>query len=104
LHYTNADTTANRLTIALTEDSIITSQLNGNVIDTFYAHNYVMRNIVTSAQGDAISARGAGRVVRKIYTTMIDNVWKPENMSIVAFVHEFQNSKVVYQVKQISLK
>jgi len=105
LHYTTTDTTSNRLTIMLTESNIVNPQLNGSVIDTFYVHKDVLRDVITTTQGDALTApRQAGRVVRKTYKTTLDTGWKPENMSIVAFVHEYVNTKVVYQAKEISVE
>ena len=108
LHYTAAQTDSDKLSIFLTEDSIVTSQLlSDNSDDSTYVHNKVFRGAVTNILGDKINANlTAGTVVRKIYTTTITNaLWKPEHMNIVAFVHKYQNgSSDVLQVKTIPLK
>ena len=107
LHYNsaNTDTTANRLTIALVENNIISAQLNGNVIDTFYVHNNVLRTTLTADEGDLINyPRQAGRVDILVYQATLNSKWVAANMSVNAFVHEFENSKVVYQVKQVSVE
>ena len=89
----------------LTESNIISAQLDGSVIDTFYNHKDVMRDFISDTQGDAITqTREAGRVIRKVYKKVLDAAWKPENVKIVAFVHEYQNSKVVYQSKEIDVQ
>jgi hypothetical protein len=105
LHYTQNISEQNKLTILLTESNIVAPQLNNSVIDTFYVHKDVMLDFITDTQGDAIAAPlTAGRVVRKVYQKVLDAAWKPENMSIVAFVHEFQNSKVIYQGKETTVQ
>jgi len=108
VHYTQNVSQPNNITIALTEDSIVTAQLNGFVIDTFYTHNNVLRNILTSTEGDNVAYNSgvtlvAGRVVRLVYQTTLNSLWKPQNMHIVAFVHEHASSQVVYQASIIKL-
>lgn len=105
LHYTQSVAEPNRLTILLTESNMIAPQLNGSVIDTFYTHKDVMRDFVTGSLGDDLPVTlEPGRVIRKIYKVSLDAAWKPENMHIVAFVHEFQNSKLIYQGKEVEVK
>jgi hypothetical protein len=105
LHYTQAVTEENKLTVLLTETNMISAQLDGSIIDTFYTHRDVMRDFITDVQGDAITqTREAGRVVRKVYKKVLDVAWKPENMHIVAYVHEYQNSKRIYQGKEIAVQ
>ncbi|MBL0309286.1 MAG: Omp28-related outer membrane protein [Bacteroidetes bacterium] len=105
LHYTQTITESNRLTILVTESGMIAPQLNGSTIDTFYSHRDVMRDFITNIQGDDLPVTlEKGRVIRKVYSKTLDALWKPENMRIVAFVHEFQNSKIIYQGKEVDIK
>ncbi len=105
LHYTQNVAEENKLTLLLTESNIISAQLNGSVIDTFYTHNDVQRAFVSAISGDQITQpRDAGRVVRKVYKTTLAAKWKPENMHILAYVHEYQNSKIVYQGREIDVE
>lgn len=105
LHYTSAVTETNKLTVVLTESDMVTAQLDGAIIDTFYVHKDVMRDFISDTQGDLLNTTlEAGRVIRKVYKKTLDAAWKPENMHIVAYVHESQNSKVVYQVKEVEVK
>lgn len=105
LHYTAPVTETNKLTVVLTESDMVTAQLDGADIDTFYVHKDVMRDFISDTQGDLLTTTlEAGRVIRKVYKKTLDAAWKPENMHIVAYVHESQNSKVVYQVKEVKVK
>jgi len=105
LHYTQNVTEENKLTILIAESDIVTAQLDGADVDTFYNHKDVMRAFVTDAKGDAITqTREAGRVVRKVYKKVLDAAWRPENMKVLAYVHEYQNSKIVYQGKEVDVK
>ncbi len=109
VHYTQNVTQPNNITIALTEDSVLTAQLNGpTTIDTFYVHNNVLRNILTGTTGDNVAYNptvtlDAGRVVRLVYQTTLNSIWKPQNMHVLAFVHEHATSQVVYQAAIIPL-
>jgi len=110
LHYTSAQTDSDRLSIFLTEDSIITAQLQPNGSnDTSYVHMHVMRAAVTNALGDNISVPSyvAGRVdsVGYSYTlTPAQAAWNPAHMNIVAFVHKYQNSRTdILQAKTIKV-
>ncbi len=101
LHYTQTVTEENRLTVALTESNIVTAQLNGSVIDTFYTHKDIMRDFLTALTGDAHNTTTeAGRVIRKTYQRTLDPLWKPENMHVAAYVHQFQTVKNIYQGKE----
>lgn len=105
LHYTQNVAAENKLTLLLTESDIISAQLNGSVIDTFYNHKDIQRAFVSEIQGDLIEQpRDAGRVIIKVYKTTLAAKWKPENMHILAYVHEFGTSKLVYQGKEIEVQ
>jgi hypothetical protein len=108
MHYTVAQADSDKLSIFLTEDSIVTAQEDGSATDTFYVHNLIMRAAVTNPIGDNINANlTAGTVVRKIYQYTIpaaSAIWKPEHMHIVAFVHKYQGGRAdVLQVKSIAV-
>lgn len=96
LHYTAAQSDSDKLSIFLTEDSIITSQVFPGYLDTNYVENHVLRTSLTSPLGDNIGVPTfvAGRVdsVNYSYTfTSADSLWKPQHMHVVAFVHKYQN-------------
>ena len=105
MHYTANVAEKNKLTVLLTESDIQSAQLDGSVIDTFYTHKDVQRAFVSDIQGDVLDAPlDAGRVFVKVYKTTLANKWKPQNMHILAYVHEYENSKLVYQVKELEVQ
>ena len=57
------------LNICLIEDSIIDAQKNTLMIDTFYTHNYVLRDVISPLNGipflDDVSTKEAGRVYER---------------------------------------
>lgn len=105
VHYTQAVSEENKLTVLLAESNIVTAQLDGSIIDTFYAHKDIVREFISETQGDIITtSREPGRVVRKVYKKVLDAAWKEDEMYLVAYLHEFQNSKIIYQGKEIKIK
>ena len=105
LHYTQNVSEENKMTILLVENAITASQVDGIVVDTFYQHKDVVRDFITDTRGDAIAMpHDAGRVIIKIYKTTLAAAWKPENMKVAAYVHEYVNSKIVYQGKEVDVE
>lgn len=105
LHYTQNVAEKNKMTVLLTEGNIVASQLDGTVVDTFYTHKDVLRDFISDTRGDTIiQPHNAGRVAIKTYKTTLSPEWKPANMKVIAYVHEYENSKVVYQAKEVSVQ
>ena len=85
------------LQVWLVEDSVVSVQLlTGNVQDYEYIHNHVFRATVNGQMGEDISIIQGERVERE-FTYEISQDWKPENMSVVAFV--YNNTGVLQTVK-----
>jgi hypothetical protein len=108
MHYNTASTPdSNKVSIFLTEDSIVTAQLNGAVNDSFYVHNGVLRKALSTPTGDLLNVSTApGVVVRRIYSYSIPAglVWNPAHLHIVAFVHKYLNGRAdILQVKEIAV-
>ena len=75
------------LQVWLVEDSVTSVQfLTGNVVDEEYMHNHVFRATVNGQMGDDISIIQGERVERE-FTYEISQDWKPEDMSVVAFIY-----------------
>lgn len=110
LAYTDDVDIDNYLSIAITEDHIIDAQENKFVIDTFYEHGHVLRDIITnSIYGDvildSIPAKEKGRVFERNFVVQLNNEWKAENCNIVAFIHTNEASnKEIMQAAEIHLK
>ena len=75
-----------KLQVWLVEDNIKDMQLmpNGSV-NNDYIHKHVFRASVNDKDGEPINVVNE-KSVSKTYNISLDNSWKPENMSVVAFV------------------
>lgn len=89
-----------KLQVWLVEDGIVDYQLmtDGSRNEN-YVHNHVFRATVSPLNGDPINVVEKGDV-KKSYSIQLKDEWKPENMSVVAFV--FTNSGV-QQTEKVSL-
>lgn len=76
------------LSVCLTEDGIIAYQRPNY---SNYVHNKVNRGFLTRVLGDPVSLPD-GEKVYATYTTTLDASWKPENMQVVAFVSNYDNT------------
>jgi hypothetical protein len=78
----------NRLTVLLTQDSIVDVQLDGADIKSDYIHRHVLRDVVSKPDGDVLGEPlNAGAVVVRNYSVVLDPSWEEKHISIVAFVH-----------------
>ncbi len=110
--YTAAVSKKQNLTIMLTQDKIYDAQDSLIYEVEHYEHNHVLREIVSNMIGDPIltdlTSIEAGRVFEKTLIYKIPagkGKWKPENMNVVAFVHNSeQGDKEVQQAAQTKLK
>lgn len=114
LSYNQSVTDPQSLTVYLIENKIIDQQLSPEIAN--YEFNHVFRSSITPFNGspilDSLTTKEAGRVLEKTFKYKIDpnseiqKFWKPENMKVVAFVHNPSSNtdKRVIQAKQISLK
>lgn len=77
-----------KLQLWLTEDSILAPQrLPDGTDQPLYKHNHVLRDAVNGAWGDDVEL---GEQEKKVFTyeCHLDSRWKPENVSVVAFVYD----------------
>lgn len=72
------------LTVYLTEDSLVSKQLNQGTWVNDYTHNGVLRKAVNSVFGQAINADGT--TYKNTFSVTLDSSWKPENMNVIAFI------------------
>lgn len=116
--YTEAVTGKNYVSIMLVEDSIVDSQEskdeNGNVVYLAnYTQRHVLRDMLTASTGDLLNVTDnislvAGRVFKKRYTKKIGVgngiIINPNQLQIIAFVHEDPTSKYILQSNAIHLE
>lgn len=102
---TRPDATANgKLMVWLTEDNIMAPQDSMGTIINNYVHNHVLRAAINSTSGDNIALRGAegDNIVEHHYKASLKEGWKPQDLSVVAFV--CNDSEGVLQVVSRKLK
>lgn len=73
------------LTVYLTEDSLVSRQLNNGKWIASYPHNHVLRKIVSGTLGDKLKVAD-DNTYAATYSVDLDSEWKPANMNVVAFV------------------
>ena len=101
-----------KLQIWVLEDSITATQTrhdpidddNVTINDKNYVHNHVLRAAINSTSGDNIALRGAegDNIVEHHYKASLKEGWKPQDLSVVAFV--CNDSEGVLQVVSRKLK
>ena len=77
------------LTVYITEDSIMGTQsgATGN-----YRHDHVLRGVVTSYWGDALTSTNANETYSKHYTYTLPATWNYKKCRLIAFVNNHSNS------------
>jgi len=87
-----------RLTVLITQDSIIGQQLSGSSLILNYVHRHVVRDVVTAPSGDLIvEPLEASQLINKTYTLTLPAAWESKHCSVVAFVHRRDVDKEVLQ-------
>ena len=73
-----------KLTVYLTEDSLIYRQLNQGTWVQRYQHDHVLRTALGSVFGSAINI--TGETFKNEYTVTLPTSWKTDKMEVVAFI------------------
>ena len=87
--FTSAITGDVRLTVYITEDSLIGTQsgATGN-----YRHDHVLRAVITDYWGDALTSTNANDTYSKHYTYTLPATWNYGKCRLTAFVNMYSNS------------
>ncbi|WP_168354642.1 Omp28-related outer membrane protein [Palleniella muris] len=72
------------LTVYLTEDGLVSKQLNQGRWITNFTHDNVLRKVLTHPYGDDIQMNGGK--YEKTYSTTLNSTWDKDKMHIVAFI------------------
>lgn len=90
----------NRLTVLITQDSIVDYQLDGVTLKPNYVHRHLLRDVVSAPEGDIISEpllKGSPAVTKR-YSVELPQKYVAKHCSIVAYVHGNNNpTGTVYQ-------
>ena len=89
--------TDNKLSIYLTEDSLIASQLNAGTWVSQYRHNGVFRWALGSVLG--VNLNKVGNTYQHEYSLTIPDHWKLENMNVVAFISRPLENRVMSDLR-----
>lgn len=77
-----------RLTVLITQDSIVDYQKVDLVKVPDYVHRHVLRDIITQPTGDVIAEPlTAGGKITKTFTYTLPANWDEKHCSVVAFIH-----------------
>lgn len=109
--YTQAIAKVQRLTVAITEDSVIDGQEGDgpNGYNQDYVHMHVLRDILTAPTGDLIlntyATKPAGLVYERTFVYNLNAGWNPEHCKFVAYVaNDNGNDKEIIQGAESHLK
>ncbi|MFN0173454.1 MAG: Omp28-related outer membrane protein [Saprospiraceae bacterium] len=87
-----------RLTVLITQDSVIGQQLDGSTLIQNYVHRHMVRDVVTAPSGDIITeALETAQLVNKTFNVSLPATWEAKHCSVVAFVHRSDVSKEILQ-------
>lgn len=105
LHYTSEVNIENRLSVMVLEDGVLTLQNDLGDIISNYVQNQVLRTMLTDPKGMVINeTKDKGRVIVKIFTREnIPDIWEAENLKVVAFVHQFVESKEILHAQEVEV-
>ncbi len=94
-----------RLSVYITEDSIVDIQQKGSERVMDYVHRHVFRDAVSAPTGDNITALlETGNAFSKTYTVTLPPEWKAQHCSVVAFVHRHNEDPKKRQILQADEK
>jgi hypothetical protein len=107
--YTAAVEGKQRMTLALAENKIVDAQESSDTVYFEYDHEHVLRDFMTSSEGDpvldSIATKGAGRVYERTFVFVLNEAWKAENCTLVAFIHKAEaDKKEVLQSAEVKLR
>lgn len=109
LAYTQKVDFPHAMTLAILEDGMVDAQEYPTRIDTFYTFKHVLRDIITSINGQNIQpqvpAKDPGYVYEATFNYIVNDAWKPENCQVAAYVHRTDgNNREILQAAEAKLK
>lgn len=82
------------LTVYLTEDGLVSKQLNQGKWVTEFTHDNVLRKVVTNPYGDNVKLSGSK--YENTYSVTLNEAWNKDNMHVVAFISRKPASANLY--------
>ncbi|MDX2134110.1 MAG: Omp28-related outer membrane protein [Saprospiraceae bacterium] len=100
----NTLTGEHRLTVYVTQDSIVDAQNINGYKEPNYVHRHILRDVISSTSGDLITEPlTGGDLIRKSYQVVLPAAWDDRHCSVIAFVHRgtgFDNKEVLQAVEK----
>ncbi len=87
-----------KITIFITESNIKDTQLTPGGIDADYKHKHVLRDIITSFEGDSVDGSSSD-IIELDYTYSLPADWNNSELTIIAVVHNSVTNKDILQVE-----
>jgi hypothetical protein len=95
----------NRITVLLTEDSVVAAQLTNTIVDSNYIHNHLARGFLTRYNGTVLNYDlKPGRVIEKEFKySAIHSSWKMKDMKAIVLVHQYGSQMNILQAAEKKL-
>jgi len=90
-----------KMLIWIIEDNIVAQQIVDNTTDPDYLHRHIFRAAVNSVWGEALELN-VGETKTAEHSFTLDAAWKPDDISVVAFVYDVATD-VVYDVQETKI-
>ncbi len=88
-------------TIMITENNVTDAQKTPTGVKTDYVHRHILRDILTAAQGNAITEKlTKGISVGKSLNYTLPTAWKSKNCEVIVILHKIGASKEVVQAQE----
>jgi hypothetical protein len=92
-------------TVMIVEDKIVDAQKTPNGVKVDYVHRHVLRDILTAAQGDAITEKlTKGTSIGRSLTYTLPNNFDDKNCEVLVVLHKTGTNKEVVQVEVQKVK
>ncbi|MDR2087663.1 MAG: Omp28 family outer membrane lipoprotein [Dysgonamonadaceae bacterium] len=83
-----------KLLLWIIEDNVINKQLVGSTVNNNYLHRHIFRSAINGVWGELV-ALATDEKTEKTTNYILNENWKPENISIVGFVYNVDSDKVL---------
>ena len=106
LHYTEAVSGNNFLSVMIVENNIVDLQSKpGGIIDSFYLHNHMLRDMATPYNGRLLmdSPELNRRFIIEFKIKVKDN-WKLDDLHVIAFVHKGASDYYVLNAEEAEVQ
>lgn len=88
------------LSVFLVEDNIVNAQATPDNIQEDYLHRHILRKIISPLIGQPVNLNSNGESASYSFNVQLDPLWKPQDLSIISFLHENGEQLQVFQVEE----